>query len=93
MTVHRSPLTGRKKVDLRSSLPPWLTLLLGLAIAVGVALAAWWVGRDEPVPAWITDRLVPALGWIYIGLVVVALAGWWRRRRGDAPTDPSSGET
>lgn len=79
MTIYRSPLTGRKKVDLRS-LPPWLRLLLGAAIAVGVVLLAWWIGRDDPVPTWITDWLVPALGWIYIGLVIVAAVAWWRRR-------------
>lgn len=93
MTLHRSPLTGRTKVDLRGSLPPWLTLLLGLAIAAGVAVVAWMVGQDEPVPEWIREGLVPALGWIYLGLVVIALVGWWRRRRSGASPTPPSEET
>lgn len=80
MIGQRSPLTGRTRVDLRRSLPPWLILLLGAAIAVGVALLAWWVGRDDPAPTWITERLVPALGWVYIALALVALVSWWRRR-------------
>ncbi|HEX9106420.1 MAG TPA: hypothetical protein VF832_04320 [Longimicrobiales bacterium] len=80
MIMERSPLTGRRKVDLGGSLPRWGTLLLGGVITVAIALAAWWVGRDRPVPRWITHGLVPALGWIYLVLVAVALVAWWRRR-------------
>ena len=81
MTIERSPLTGRARVDLRRSMPRWALFALSAAVIAAVAGAAWWIGRDQPVPAWITRYLVPSLGWIYIGLAVVALAGYWQRRR------------
>lgn len=80
MKFERSARSGRLKLNLRAALSRGTALALGAAITVAVALLAWWLGRDDPVPGWIAHGLVPALGWIYIALVVVALAGWWRRR-------------
>jgi len=56
---------------------------LAIASAVGGAVVtlAWFVGRDDPVPDWISKGLVPALGWIYLAMLAVALVHWLRRRR------------
>ena len=37
-------------------------------------------GRDRPTPPWIQGYLVPTLGWVYLGLVVVALLGVFLRK-------------
>jgi hypothetical protein len=68
--IHR-----RRRVDMRR-LPLWVRYLLGSLTVVAVVGMAWIYGREEPVPPWVEHGLVPALGWIYIILVVVAL---WHR--------------
>lgn len=72
----------RRRIDLFRLLAPGARIALALVVIVAVALAAWWTGRDDPVPAWISDGLVPVLGWAYIVLALVALVSWWRRRSG-----------
>ncbi len=62
-------------------LPPWLQTLIALAVVALVAGLAWWVRRDQPPAAWITDRIVPVLGWLFILLAVIAAVAGWRRRR------------
>ena len=74
---HRPP---RRRVDLRL-LPPVARTALALLVIAAVVLAAWWTGRDDPVPPFITDVLVPLLGWLWLALAAVALVSWWRRRR------------
>ena len=60
---------------------PWpLKYGISLLVIAGVATAAWLVGRGRPVPPWITNWLVPSLGWIWLALAAVALAGALRRR-------------
>jgi len=71
----------RRRIDLFRLLSPAARTALALAVVAAVSLAAWWVGRDDPVPAWITKGLVPLLGWIWLALAAVALASWWLRRR------------
>lgn len=78
----RSTLTGRWYLNLRAA-PMWLQYVLAL-VTVGVVVAlAWRFGKDRPVPGWITTYLVPALGWIYLALVAIALGRWIyvKRRR------------
>lgn len=85
---HRPP---RRRVDL-SRLAPRTRTALALAIVVAVSLAAWWSGRDDPVPPFITDVLVPALGWLWLALAAFALVAWWRRRgKGGPDADRMSG--
>lgn len=67
-------------IDLRR-LPVWLQYLIALSVVALVGGAAWLVGRDRPVPLWITHYLVPALGAIYLLLLVARLVRWARRRR------------
>jgi len=75
--------TPRRRVDLRR-LPRWQQYALALAVTAAVVVAAWLVGGDEPVPAWVSELLVPALGWLVLAIVAGALAvrllGRWRRR-------------
>lgn len=80
MRIERSDATGRWKIDLFLGSRRVMNLVVGTGVTLGIVVIAWWVGRNDPVPAWITTGLVPALGWIYIALVVIAVAGWWRRR-------------
>lgn len=56
---------------------------LAIANAVGsvVVALACFVGRDDQLPDWLSKGLVPALGWICLALLVVALVQWLRRRR------------
>jgi hypothetical protein len=70
-----------RRVDLFRLLTPVARWVLAIAVIVAIALAGWWTGRDRPVPAWISQGLVPWLGWAYLALVAVALVSWWRRRR------------
>ena len=76
------PHPPRRRINLFRLLSPAARLALAAAVVVAVSLAAWWIGRDRPVPAWISAGLVPFLGWAYIVLALVALVSWWRRRRG-----------
>jgi hypothetical protein len=75
---HRPP---RQRVDLFRLLSPLARTALALAVVVAVSLAAWWTGRDDPVPPFITDVLVPLLGWLWLALAAFAFVSWWRRRR------------
>jgi peptidoglycan/LPS O-acetylase OafA/YrhL len=74
----------RRRIDLRR-LPRWQQYALALAVTAAVVVAAWLVGGDEPVPAWVSELLVPALGWLVLAIVAGALAVrlLGRRGRGD----------
>ena len=49
-------------------LPSWLKYLISLAVIAVVVLGAWIVNGGRPAPNWILHRLIPLLGWIYLGL-------------------------
>ena len=74
-------LAPRLRVDLWAALPRWASWSVALAVAVSIVNFAWLVGRDDPVPTWISEVLVPALGWIYLALLVVAGVHVLRRSR------------
>lgn len=78
MSTHRPT---RVRIDLFKRLSSAALYAVALSIVIAVVAAAWLAGRDDPVPAWISDGLVPALGWIYLALLVVAGAHVLRRRR------------
>lgn len=67
------------KVNLHA-LPAWLKYLVSLAIIAVVVCAAWLVGGDRPAPGWIVDRLIPALGWVYLALCVYVVIYYAARR-------------
>lgn len=66
--------------DLRT-LPVWLQYVIALTVVAVVVAVAWVVGRDDPVPGWITDDLIPILGWTYLALVVVVIVTRLARRK------------
>ena len=70
----------KDKVDLRT-LPGWLQYCIALSVVAVVVAAAWVVGRDDPVPGWIADYLIPILGVAYLVLVVVVVATHLLKRR------------
>jgi hypothetical protein len=51
---------------------------IALAITTFIAGAGWYVGRNRPVPEWITHGLIPFLGWLVLGLAAIALVQWLR---------------
>lgn len=78
-----TPRPPRKRIDLRGSMRAPARYAIAASITAVVALAAWWWGRDEPVPAWISEWLVPALGWTWLALAAaVAIYAVVRRRDG-----------
>jgi peptidoglycan/LPS O-acetylase OafA/YrhL len=52
---------------------------LALVVVAIVSALAWVVGRDDPVPAWIEDALIPALGVLLIVAVVARIVIALRR--------------
>jgi hypothetical protein len=77
-------------VDLHR-LRPAARWTLAVAVVALVAVLAWWSGHDDPVPAWITRWLVPALGYAWLALAAVALVSHWRRRRPKPPARDDAG--
>ena len=69
----------RMRVNLRT-LPVWLQYVISLSAVALVVTAAWIVGRDRPIPFWITHYLIPILGWTYIALLVFLAIRWFARR-------------
>jgi hypothetical protein len=67
------------RIDLRK-LPAWLKYLVSLAVIAVVVGAAWLVGGDRPAPGWLTNRLIPALGWVYLALCVYVIIYYAARR-------------
>lgn len=63
---------SRIHVNLRR-LPRWVVILIALTVVIAISLAAWHVGKDEPNPEWVTEKLNPALGWLWLVLVAIAL--------------------
>lgn len=70
----------RKSLNL-DNLPQWLQYGIALAITAVVVAAAWIVGRDQPVPAWIETYLIPGLAWFGLILIAIVVADWFRQRR------------
>lgn len=44
-----------------------------LVLVSTVCLLAWFIGRDNPIPAWIEHGLVPALGWVALALISIVI--------------------
>ena len=76
-----SPLSsdeqGRFRVDL-FRLPRWMVLFIALAIVALVVLLARWAEPNPKHPAWLPDAIYIG-GWVYVGLVVIAVVGWAMR--------------
>jgi hypothetical protein len=68
---------SRREVDLWR-LPAWLRYAISLSLVGVIAGAGWYVGRNRPVPEWITRGLIPFLGWLVLGLAAIALVQWLR---------------
>jgi hypothetical protein len=70
---------SKRQIDL-TTLPQWLQYLIALAITAVVVVAAWIVGRDQPVPLWIEEYLIPALAVFGVVLIVTVVVDWFRKR-------------
>jgi len=72
---------ARRGINLRA-LPVWLQYAIALVVIALVVSLAWLVGRDRPVPGWLTHRFIPALGWVYLALCVYLIIYYAARRIG-----------
>ena len=78
-------MSNRKKINL-NTLPAWQQYLIGIVVIAIVVAAAWIVGKDDPVPAWITNCLIPLLSVLGVILIVLAVGEWLKRwRRNEEP--------
>ena len=59
-------------------LPAWQRYAIALVLTAAIAGAGWYVGRNRPVPEWITGGLIPFLGWLVLALAAVAVVQWLR---------------
>jgi hypothetical protein len=71
---------SRKKVNLRT-LPVWVQYLISLAVITIVVTAAWVVGKGRAIPSWITEYLIPILGWSYIVLLLFVIVSHFLKKR------------
>lgn len=71
-------VSGRSQFE---QLPRRLQSTIAIVITIVIAAVAYFVGRDRPVPVWIENFLIPALGWLGVVLIVLAAADWLRERR------------
>lgn len=69
----------KDKINLRA-LPTGIRYLISFALIAVVVGAARYVGGDRPTPAWITDKLIPVLGWVYLALCVYLIVYYVARR-------------
>ena len=70
---------NRDKINLHRS-PVWFKYLISLLVIALVVGAAMIFGGDKPAPHWITHRLIPVLGWVYIVLVAYLIIYYIVRR-------------
>jgi hypothetical protein len=70
---------GRRRVNL-FRLPRWAQISIALVIVGVVVIAARTVEPHPAQPGWLTPAIRVG-GWVYLGLVVVALVSWLVRRR------------
>jgi hypothetical protein len=70
----------RERIDLRR-LPVWLQYLIALTVVAVVSIAAWLVGRNRPIPNWITHYLIPILGWSYIVLFTFVMINRFTKKK------------
>ena len=41
-----------------------------------IATAGYIIGRDQPVPPWIDQHLIPGLGWFGLILIAIVVIDW-----------------
>jgi hypothetical protein len=70
---------SRNRVDLKT-LPVWFQYLISLTVIAIVSFTAWIVGHNKPNPTWITNYLIPILGWLYIVLFTYVIGSRIVRR-------------
>lgn len=59
----------------------WPHYTVAIIVSVAIGLAGYLVGRDNPVPPWIENFLIPALAWLGVVLILLAVGDWLRQRR------------
>ena len=54
---------------------------VALLVVAAISAMAWLSAGGRPAPAWITGRLIPVLGWLYLVLLAARIVVAVRRRR------------
>jgi len=62
------------------SYPKRVQYAIAVAVMVPIATLGWIVGKDNPVPAWITELLIPVLSVIALIFMGILVVDWVRRR-------------
>lgn len=65
---------AQQKLRLESSMKLQYTITIILMIAI--ATAGYFVGRNNPTPAWIDQYLIPGLGWLGLVLMSIVAIDW-----------------
>lgn len=78
MRIERDP-HGRFRVNL-FGLPRWARILVGLAVTSLVVAAIPFAEPDTAMPRWLPEAIHIG-GWVYLALMLVAIANWLLRRR------------
>lgn len=59
---------SKEEIDLKK-LSVWIQYTIALSVTAIIVTVGWFVGRNQPVPTWLTTYLIPVLGWLYIVLL------------------------
>ena len=69
----------RSAIDLLG-LPTWLQYVFAICVVALLAGSGWFAGRNDPVPAWLEDYVIPVLGWLGLLLIAIVLGDWVKKR-------------
>ena len=69
----------KQQVNIRK-LSTWREYLIAVLVTSVIVAVAWFVGRDQPTPAWISNYLIPGLGWLGLILIIIVIFDWIRKR-------------
>jgi hypothetical protein len=81
------PDERRRFIDLRRLPVGWQYVIALTTVAVVVGLAVRF-GEHRPAPRWLSDWLIPALGWVVLVVFGFRLARWLMRRLGRSGSRP-----
>ena len=70
-------------------LPKWQQYGISLLVVLVVVVIAWMVGKDDPAPPWLSEVVVPNLGWVYLGLLAIVIVDRIRRHKAKNKKEPN----
>ena len=79
-------MNDRKKIDLQK-LPTWLQYTIAIIVINAIVIPGYIVGRDQAVPDWIENYLIPGLGWLGLVLILLVVIDWLKNILGSLSND------